>query len=98
MMILPTLSAEGVIINKTLELGLDAVFIEIKNTLDQVRSIFPGFEPANFGEFCLVDGNQATVAAIKSTWLRRSYQVRTQIVHHKVPIYHPDQEKTPAGM
>ena len=97
-MILPTLSAEGVIINKTLELDLDAVFVEIENTLNAIKLEFPSFEPANFGESCLVDGNQATVAAIKSTWLRRSYQVRTQIVHHKVPIYHPDQEKTPAGM
>ena len=67
--ILRTLSAEGVILNKTLELDLDAVFVEIKNTLDQVRSILPSFEPANFGEFCLVDGNQAMVSAIKSTWL-----------------------------
>lgn len=41
--------------------------------------------------------NQATVAAIKSTWLRRACQVRAQIVHHKVPIYSPATDPAAAG-
>jgi hypothetical protein len=31
-------------------------------------------------EFCLADGNQATVAAIKSTWLPLLDQVRTALI------------------
>ena len=67
--ILNSLGGKGVLRDRNIELSLEAVFVELKNTLDGIRTQFPSFEPENFGEFCLVDGNQATVAAIKSTWL-----------------------------
>lgn len=67
--ILNSLGGKGKIRDKTIQLTLDAVFVELKNTLDTIRSQFPGFEPANFAEFALVPANQGTVTAIKSTWL-----------------------------
>ena len=67
--ILNSLSANGVIRDKTLELGMDAVFVEIKKAVDGVKAILPSFEPANFAEFSRLETNKATVAAIKSTWL-----------------------------
>ena len=88
--ILNTLSAEGLIHDKKLELHLEAVFVEIRKTLDQVRSIFPGFEPENFAEFALVPANQGTVAAIKSTWLRIVNDVRTIFQRQNGYVYIPD--------
>ena len=67
--ILNTLSANGVIRDKKLELSMNAVFVEIENIINNIKSILPGFEPANFAEFCRNDANKEKVAAIKSTWL-----------------------------
>jgi site-specific DNA recombinase len=70
--ILNTLDADGKIRDKTLVLDIDAVWIEIENGTTAIRNILPSFEPANFAEFSRLDANQATVAAIKSTWLAAS--------------------------
>lgn len=67
--IINSLGGKGKIQDKTVELTLDAVFVELKKTLDEIRVILPSFEPANFGGFALAPANQATVATIKSTWL-----------------------------
>ncbi|MEO6077202.1 MAG: recombinase family protein [Candidatus Andersenbacteria bacterium] len=67
--ILYSMSSKGVIMNQTLSLSLDSVFVEIEKTLNDIRKLLPSFEPANFAEFCRVEANQATISTIKLTWL-----------------------------